>query len=171
MSIEVVKEIVYLDPAELTPWERNAKRHGPDDIEGIKKSIIAVGFDDPIGIWGDKNIIVEGHGRWYAAMEMGLDRVPCVRLDHMTDTQRREYAIRHNRTQELSSWDFEKLEEELAALMIAGIDMEDLNFKLDKLAKEDPNEGFKEFTDSTGKTHVCPRCGHEWTGEGNSDEE
>lgn len=123
-------KIVYLDPAELTPYENNTRKHAPSDIESIKKSIEQDGFNDPIGIWGENNIIVEGHGRQIAAVEMGLKEVPCIRLDHLTDTQRREYAIRHNRTAELSAWDFTALEEELAALDINGIDMSDLAFDL-----------------------------------------
>lgn len=127
-------EIIYLSPDELTPYEGNARKHNPEDIDQIKASIAADGFNDPIGIWGEKNIIVEGHGRQIAAKEMGLERVPCIRLDHLTDTQRRDYAIRHNRTAELSSWDFGKLEEELARLEIEGVDLSGLNFELDALA-------------------------------------
>lgn len=126
-------EIVYLNPAELTPYEGNARKHGPEDIEQIKESIQADGFNDPIGIWGEKNIIVEGHGRQIAALEMGLDRVPCIRLDHLTDKQRREYAIRHNRTAELSAWDWDALEEELAGLEIEGVDLSGLNFDFDSI--------------------------------------
>ena len=127
-------KIVYLSPKELTPYKGNARKHNPDDIEEIKKSIIAAGgFRDPIGIWGKENIIVEGHGRQIAAIEMGLEKVPCLRLDDMTDTQRREYAIRHNRTAELSAWDFGKLEEEIAALEIDGVDLSGLKFELDAL--------------------------------------
>lgn len=126
-------EIVYLNPAELTPYENNARKHGPDDIEQIKESIQADGFNDPIGIWGEKNIIVEGHGRQIAALEMGLDRVPCIRLDHLSDKQRREYAIRHNRTAELSAWDWDALEEELAGLEIEGVDLSGLNFDFDSI--------------------------------------
>jgi len=121
-------KIVYLPPGELTPYEHNTRKHVPDDIEAIKKSIIEDGFNDPIGIWGEDNTIVEGHGRQIAALEMGLEAVPCVRLDHLTDKQRKEYAIRHNRTAELSAWDFSKLEEELAALAIEGQEFEELNF-------------------------------------------
>lgn len=121
-------KIVYLDPHDLTPYENNTRKHTPEDIEQIKASIAADTFADPIGIWGDKNIIVEGHGRQIAALEMGLDRVPCIRLDHMTETQRRDYAIRHNRTAELSAWDFGKLEEEIAALEIEGVDLSGLKF-------------------------------------------
>lgn len=121
-------KIVYLPPGELTPYEHNARKHEPDDIEAIKKSIIEDGFNDPIGIWGEDNTIVEGHGRQIAALEMGLESVPCVRLDHLTDKQRKEYAIRHNRTAELSAWDFSELEKELAALAIEGQEFEELDF-------------------------------------------
>jgi len=129
-------EIVYLSPDELTPYEGNARRHTPDDIEQIKESIAADGFNDPIGIWGEDNIIVEGHGRQIAAKEMGLKLVPCIRLDHLTDTQRRDYAIRHNRTTELSNWDFSKLEEELAQLEIEGVDLSGLKFDIDSMQND-----------------------------------
>lgn len=151
-------QIVYLAPEELTPWERNARRHAPADIDQIKTSILRDGFNDPIGIWGERNIVVEGHGRLIAAKELMLDRVPCIRLDHMTDTQRRDYAIRHNRTAELSAWDFDKLEQEIAALMIAGTDMSDLKFAVRAITEENPEQAFLD----TEKKHVCPRCGHEW---------
>lgn len=154
-------EIVYLNPAELTPYEGNARKHGPDDIEQIKESIQADGFNDPIGIWGEKNIIVEGHGRQIAALEMGLDRVPCIRLDHLSDKQRREYAIRHNRTAELSAWDWGALEEELAGLEIEGVDLSGLQFDFgndfgsdDEYLKEQKEPEAKE-----GKTCTCPACG------------
>ena len=122
-------KIVYLDPHALKPYDGNTRKHAPRDIEQIKASIIADGFNDPIGIWGDNNLIVEGHGRRIAALEMGLDRVPCIRLDHMTDTQRRDYAIRHNRTAELSEYDFDKLEQEIARLEIEGVDLSGLEFE------------------------------------------
>ena len=125
-------KIEYLSPDELTPYENNTRKHAPDDIESIKKSILDTGFNDPIGIWGEQNLIVEGHGRQIAAKELHLEKVPCIRLDHMTDEQRREYAIRHNRSAELSAWDFETLEEELAKLNLDGIDMDDLGFDFDQ---------------------------------------
>ena len=121
-------EIVYLPPGELKPYERNARKHEPADIEQIKQSILLDGFNDPIGIWGGENLIVEGHGRQIAAMELGLETVPCIRLDHMTDEQRRDYAIRHNRTAELSSWDEINLEFERQELEVKGFDMQGLRF-------------------------------------------
>lgn len=119
-------EVVYLSPEELTPYEGNARKHDIKDVEQIKESICLDGFNDPIGIWGENNIIVEGHGRQIAALEMGLDKVPCIRLDHLTDAQRRDYAIRHNRTAELSTWDWSTLESEITDLSTEGFDIASL---------------------------------------------
>lgn len=154
-------KVVYLPPGDLTPYEGNARTHAPQDIEAIKKSILEDGFNDPIGVWGDRNIIVEGHGRQIAAMELGLERVPVIRLDHLTDKQRREYTIRHNRTAELSGWDFGRLEEECSRLSIEGQDFPELNFSFasdfgsdDSYLKEQKEPEAKE-----GKTCTCPQCG------------
>ena len=96
-------KIEYLNPNDLTPYENNTRKHNPDDIDGIKKSILDTGFNDPIGVWGENNLIVEGHGRQIAALELGLEKVPVIRLDHLSEEQRKEYAIRHNRSAEMSS--------------------------------------------------------------------
>ena len=64
-------EIIKLKIADLTPYENNAKEHPKKQIEEIKNSIKQFGFCDPVGIWGRKNIIVEGHGRVLALQEMG----------------------------------------------------------------------------------------------------
>ena len=155
-------KIEYLPVDSLTPYEKNTRKHSKTDIEGIKKSILDVGFDDPIGIWGKNNIIVEGHGRAIAAKELHLEKVPCIRLDHLTDAQRREYAIRHNRSAEMSAWDFELLQEELAALDIDGIDMSDLQFSFDVEDTEFENTskeyGEEDFSDDKFDCE-CPRCG------------
>lgn len=156
-------EIVYLPPGDLKPYEGNARRHAPQDIEAIKKSILDDDFNDPVGIWGKENLIVEGHGRQIAALELNLEKIPCIRLDHLTEKQRREYAIRHNRTAELSSWDFSRLEEELAQLSIDGQDFPELNFNLDNaFASEESPEDFKEYGEETETKHRCPKCGYEW---------
>lgn len=105
-------KIEYLEIGQLQPYERNAKKHDVDDVQAICRSIEQFGFSDPIGIWGKENLIVEGHGRLEAAKNLNLDRVPCIRLDELTDEERREYMIMHNRTAELSIWDFKVLAEE-----------------------------------------------------------
>lgn len=153
-------KIEYLPVDSLIPYEGNARKHAPDDIEQIKASIEADGFNDPIGIWKG-NVIIEGHGRLIAAKELGLETVPVIRLDHLTDTQRRDYAIRHNRTAELSAWDFGKLEEEIARLEIEGVDLSGLKFTFGGDFGSD-DEYLKEQTEpeaKQGKTCTCPSCG------------
>ena len=144
-------EIVYLPPGDLTPYENNARKHAPHDVDAIIASIEKFGFSDPIGIWSDKNIIVEGHGRQIAALQMGLSEVPCIRLDHMTDEQRRAYALAHNKTAELSEWDFGKLEEELAHLQIDGIDMDGFGF-----TESDSGDYVEDFFDRGVETKEKP---------------
>lgn len=122
--------IEYYDPRILVPYENNARHHEDIDINAIRQSIREFGFNDPIGIWSDQLIIVEGHGRQIAAIEEGLDEVPCIRLDHMTEEQRRGYALAHNKTAELSAWDFDKLDFELAG--IKAFDMSVFGFETKK---------------------------------------
>ena len=115
-------KIEYLPIKALKPYEKNTRKHQKKDIDNIARSIEKFGMNDPIGIWKD-NIIVEGHGRLLACKQLGMTEVPCVRLDHLTDEQRREYAIAHNATAELSEWDFDILPDELAEL-----DLSDFSF-------------------------------------------
>ena len=159
-------KIVMLPVDSLTPYENNARRHADKDVEQIRESILADGFNDPIGVWGEKNVIVEGHGRWLACKELGYTEVPCIRLDHLTDNQRKEYAIRHNRAGEFSTWDFKVLAEEIADLEAQGINLDGLDFRLDR-DEETPMEldgsgaieyGEEAFGDDKFKCE-CPVCG------------
>ena len=105
-------KIEYLSPEELRPYANNAKLHPDSQIEQIANSIKEFDFADPIGIWGD-NEVVEGHGRLLAALRLGLTSVPVIRLDHLTDEQRRAYALAHNQTTLTSGGDADKLLAEL----------------------------------------------------------
>ena len=86
-------KIEYMRVDDLKPYPNNARQHKNRDIDAIAQSIEQFGFDDPIGIWGDENVIVEGHGRREAAKLLGMDVVPVIRLDHLTDEQRKAYAL------------------------------------------------------------------------------
>lgn len=128
-------KIEYIDVTKLKPYEKNARKHEEYDVSQIAKSIEAYGFNDPIGIWGKDNQIVEGHGRLLAAKKLGMKEVPCIRLDDLTDEQRREYTIMHNKTAELSTWDFDMLEKELSELDFDGFDI-DWNIETEKTPDE-----------------------------------
>ena len=117
-------KIEYLPIKDLKPYERNQRKHADYDISQIMVSIQKYGFNDPIGIWSDKNIIVEGHGRLAAAKKLHMKEVPVIRLDHLTDEQRKEYAIIHNKTAELSEWDFDLLAEDVPTLDFSDFDID-----------------------------------------------
>jgi site-specific DNA-methyltransferase (adenine-specific) len=125
-------QIEYINIDKLTPYQKNTRKHGTEDVKKIAKSISKHGMCDPIGVWGEENIIVEGHGRYAACKSLGIEIVPVLRLDEMTDKQRREYAIAHNRTAEFSEWDFDMLKEESKEL-----DFSDFDFDL---TEEDDTE-------------------------------
>lgn len=125
-------KIDYLKASELKPYDKNTRKHEEHDVREIAKSIEKYGFSDPIGVWGKENLIVEGHGRLLAAKLLGLEEVPVIHLDHLSDEERREYAIMHNRTAELSSWDFDVLAEEMAEL-----NLNDFDFNIDNLVFSD----------------------------------
>lgn len=109
-------QIVVIPIDNLTPYEKNAKIHTPEQIKQIKTSIKKFGMNDPIGIWGDRNIIIEGHGRWLALKELGYTEVDCIRLDHLTDKERKAYGLAHNKLTMNTDFDFNLLSEELNAL-------------------------------------------------------
>lgn len=114
---------------DIKPYKNNAKIHTPEQIEQIKKSIEEFGMNDPIAIWGKDNIIVEGHGRLEALKQLGYKEVECIRLDHLTDEERKAYTLAHNKLTMNTDFDFEILESELAD--IEDIDMSDFGFDLE----------------------------------------
>ena len=122
-------KIEYLPVGSLKPYERNARKHADADVQTIVASIREFGFDDPIGVWGKDNLIVEGHGRLIAAKKLGMETVPVIHLDHLTDEQRRAYALAHNKTAEMSEWDFDILGGELDDIF--DIDMSEFGFDLE----------------------------------------
>ena len=119
-------KIEYVDIDSIKPSGRNAKQHPAEQIEQIKKSIIDYGMNDPIGVWHGK--IVEGHGRLIALKELRKKKVPIIRLDKLTDEQRREYMLVHNKTTMNSDFDVDILNIELEDL--TDFDAEFYDFEL-----------------------------------------
>ena len=127
-------KITYIAIKDITPYKNNARKHGETDVAAIMESIKEFGFLDPLAVWSDDNIVVEGHGRLLAAKKLGMKTVPCVRLDDLTDEQRRAYALAHNKTAELSIWDDDLLDIELGD--ITDIDMSQFGFDLSDIGDE-----------------------------------
>jgi len=121
-------KIEYVDINSIKPYKKNAKQHPREQIEQIKKSIEQFGMDDPIGIWKDE--IVEGHGRLIACKELGHTEVPIIRLDHLTDEERKAYTLAHNKLTMNSDFDLDILNDELMNSFDT-IDMSDFGFDID----------------------------------------
>lgn len=119
-------KVEYVKIDEIKPYKNNAKLHPQEQIEQIKKSIQEFGMNDPIGIWKDE--IVEGHGRLLACKELGYTEIPIIRLDHLTDEQRKAYILAHNKLTMNSDFDIDILNEELDSIL--DIDMSDFGFDL-----------------------------------------
>ena len=125
---KAVLKIEYVNKEELKPYANNAKIHTAEQIEQIKKSIEEFGFNDPIAVWHDDEII-EGHGRLLAVMEMDdIQQVPIIRLDELTDEQRKAYTLVHNKLTMNTDFDADIVELELDD--IADIDMEQFGFDI-----------------------------------------
>lgn len=153
-------KIEYLPIDSLKPYEGNAKEHPQEQIDQIVESIRQFGMNDPIGIWGEERLIVEGHGRLLALQQMGETEAPTIRLDHMTDEQRRAYTLAHNKTTMNSGFDMEILVEELESL---DIDMSAFGFDLSEMQVED--ELPEETADTEKYTNKVNIPQYEITGE------
>ena len=127
-------QIEYVPLDSIKPYKNNAKLHPDEQVEQICNSIRETGFNDPIGVWNGE--IVEGHGRLLAAEKLGMKNVPIIRLDDLTDEQRRAYMLAHNKLTMNSGFDVELLDTELAE--IETIDMTLLGF--DDKEEETPQE-------------------------------
>lgn len=107
--------IEYLGVTELSAWKRRARKHSKKQIRQLKKVVQECGFNVPILVDGDMNIL-GGHARLEAAKLLGMTQVPCVRLEHMSESQKRAFRLADNKIALEAGWDEEALAEELAAL-------------------------------------------------------
>ena len=133
-------KIIKINIDEITPYKNNAKMHTPEQIEQIKRSIEQFGMNDPIAVWGKDNIIVEGHGRLEALKQLGYTEVDCIRLDHLTDEERKAYTLAHNKLTMNTDFDFDILNMELGD--IADIDMSNFGFDLEFEEEEEEDKTY-----------------------------
>jgi DNA modification methylase len=118
---------------ELIPYVNNARTHDDQQIMQLASSIKDFGFNNPILI-DKQNGIIAGHGRLEAARKLGLDTVPTIKLEHLTDAQRKAFILADNRIAMNSGWNTELLALELKDLEDINIDLEMLGFDAKELA-------------------------------------
>jgi DNA modification methylase len=116
-------EVVYKAPGDLTPDPRNARTHSKKQVAQIVQSISAFGFTNPILTDPEGNLIA-GHGRLRAAKDMGLEKVPVITLDGLTEPQKRALRLADNKIALNAGWDTEILKLELADLSMPDLDID-----------------------------------------------
>ena len=138
-----IADVQEVSLEKLRPYERNAKKHGAGQIEKLKASILEFGFLTPCLIDSDYNLIA-GHGRVMAAKELGIQTVPCVFIEGLTDEQRRAYVLADNRLGELGEWDMELVLDELTELDDLGFNIELTGFDMPEELPEVIEDDFDE---------------------------
>lgn len=148
-------EIINKKLDELRPYENNP-RFNDDAVEYVANSIKEFGFKVPIVIDKD-NVIVAGHTRYKASMELGLEEVPCIIADDLTDEQIKAFRLADNKVSEKSEWNLELLNEELEEIL--NINMDEFGFlKREEIDVEniDVDEYFED--ESNERKLICPNC-------------
>ena len=168
-KVKISDNIELVDIESLYPYHNNPKEHPTDQIEKIASSIKNYGFVQPLVIDGENEIII-GHGRLEAAKKLGLDKVPVVVKDDLTDAQIKALRIADNKVAE-SEWNMEQLSEELELLKMEDVEIKELGFELEEIEGIMNDIDIDEFFEEEDKNHksktkenefiVCPNCGEE----------
>jgi DNA modification methylase len=152
-----------IDLAALHPQAKNARVHSKKQLRQLAASIKEFGFTAPVLIDGE-NAILAGHGRVDAAKLAGLDKVPCIRLDHLSPSQKRAYALADNKIALNATWDEQLLAEELKSLSeidisfdldITGFSVAEFDSLIEDLTAEEPNDP---NDDRLAPNDLDPRC-------------
>ncbi len=141
--------IEHLAPRDLRPWARNARTHSKKQLKQIAESIRTFGFTNPVLI-DQTNTILAGHGRVEAAKTLGLETVPCIRIEHMTEAEKRAYVIADNKLALNAGWDDELLAQELQGLLatenigfdigVIGFEVAEIDSLVEGLTPEEPGD-------------------------------
>ena len=162
-------KIEYINVDKLSAYETNSRTHSKEQIGQIAASISEFGFTNPVLIDQDNGIIA-GHGRVEAAKKISMDEVPCIRLSHLSEAQRKAYVIADNKLALNAGWDDEMLRIELEELGALNFDLELTGFAQFELAnifddgiREPPESKTQEIdVDGFESDHQCPKCGFEF---------
>ncbi|APE44435.1 DNA methylase N-4 [Sulfitobacter alexandrii] len=149
---------------DLTPWSRNARTHSKKQVRQIADSIRTFGFTNPVLI-DETRTILAGHGRVEAAKLLGRAAVPCLRLDHMSEAEKRAYVLADNKLALNAGWDEDLLAAELGALMssdldfdigITGFSIPEIDGVLASVAPEEPGDPEDDVVPENAPPRVHP---------------
>lgn len=181
-------KIEHIEISKLINYEHNAKLHPKKQIEQIAKSINEFGFLTPVLI-DDNNIIIAGHGRVQAAKKLNIIEIPCVKISHLTEMQKKAFIIADNKLNMNTGFDQDILQREINSILndefLNNFDFDSIGFNIDEIDNIKENieiniinkkVDYTDFIDNTQerkadqedkkpvKYQKCPSCGHEWSG-------
>jgi DNA modification methylase len=149
----------------LIPYARNARTHSDEQVAQIAASIREFGFNNPVLI-ADDNSIIAGHGRVMAARKLNLSEVPCIRLSHLSETQRKAYILADNKLALNAGWENNLLSVELDELVNSGFDISLTGFTQEEMDALKPIEVTEGLTDEDETPEVpdepVTRLGDVW---------
>ena len=161
--------IEYIAPGDLTPYDRNARKHPKKQIQRLAESIRTFGFNAPVLI-NTHNVLLAGHGRVEAAKLLALEEIPCLRLEHMTEEEQRGYLLADNRIAEGATWDEAMLAAELSELLklpdlsfdigVIGFSIVEVDTLIEGQAPEEPNNPADDVVPDLAAQRV--RAGDVW---------
>ena len=161
----MAQSIEMIAPDDLRPWGRNARTHSKKQLRQLAASIQSFGFTNPVLV-DQANTILAGHGRVMAAKEIGMGQVPCVRIEHMTEAEKRAYVIADNKLALNAGWDEEILAEELKGLLatealgfdigVIGFEVAELDALVEGLRPEDPGDPEDDVVPDSAQARVRP---------------
>ena len=126
-------EMKMVSTSKLIPYVNNARTHSQEQVNKLRGSLREFGFINPVIIDSDFNVIA-GHGRLMAAKEEGIEEVPCVLVDYLTEAQKKAYILADNRYAQDAGWDEEMLKLEIEALEGMDFDVSLTGFNEDEIA-------------------------------------
>ena len=139
-------EMQLIPLGKLVPYVNNARTHSPEQLAKLRSSLREFGFINPVIIDRDFNVIA-GHGRIAAAKEEGMEEVPCVFVDYLTEAQKKAYILADNRMALDAGWDEELLRIEIESLQGADFDVSLTGFGEDEIADLFAGDGEKDVKD------------------------
>lgn len=158
-------KIEQIATSKLVPYANNARTHSETQVAQIAGSIRQFGFNNPVLI-DEQDTIIAGHGRVLAARMLELEKVPCIRLTHLTEAQRKAYIIADNKIALNSGWDEELLKLELQGMtdieqLATGFTPEELNILFNGWQSDIERMENIEPVDSAAKEKIVIKCSQE----------
>jgi ParB-like chromosome segregation protein Spo0J len=170
-TVAMAKRIELWPIDRLVPYDKNSRLHSPEQIAQVAASISEFGFTNPILVDSNDGIVA-GHGRLSAARELGMEQVPVVVLDHLSERQKRAYVIADNKLALNASWDVDMLAAEVADLKADDFNLDLLGFSTEELEEimaepdfapaSEEDQGRLDQKEPKEIECVCPNCGHKF---------